>query len=121
MYIILNKNNFIITASWGGILEEGFEVDDFDFEDDIRAYQYVDGKIVLNQERLEQLKQDIVAYEEINELQTFIDETQVVVTQAFEDGLLGVESDKEVITEIVKKRQQAKIRIQELQEEIINE
>jgi len=121
MYIIIDKSNFIKTASWGGILEGGFEVEDFEFVEIISAYRYVDGEIILDVERLKLLKQEEQAYAEIEELQKFIDETQTVVTRAFEEEILGVESDKVTITEVVQKRQRAKIRIQEIQEGMTDE
>ena len=118
---MLDKNNFLTTVSWGGILEDGFEMEDFEFTETIRAYRYINKEIILDLERLELLKHEEQAYAEIEELRNFIDETQDVVTQIFEEEILGIDSDKKTIAEIVKKRQQAKMRIQELREVITNE
>ena len=121
MHIIFDKNGFITAASWGGILEKGVEVEDFEFTETIHAYRYNDGEIILDEERLELLKQEEQVYVEIEELQKFLNETQAIITQAFEEEILGIDSNKETITEIVQKRRQAKIRIQEIQEAITNE
>ena len=115
VYITVDKFNFVDSVSWGGIVEDGIAVADFEFTEDIRAYQYVDGQIVLDEERLELLKQAELAHTEIYELQSFLDASQTVVTQAFEEEMLGIASDETEIIEVIKRRQQAKTRITELQ------
>ena len=60
MYIILDENNFVKAVSWGGILPNGFEVEDFEFEHEefVNAYQFVDGGFVLDEELLARLQQE---------------------------------------------------------------
>lgn len=118
MYIITDDENFITTASWGGILEDGFKVDDFEFEEEILAYQYLNDEIVLNEDQLMKIKKLQKVEIEIIELQNFLDETQSVVTQAFEEEILGIETNQDDIKQIVKKRHKTKTRILELQKEV---
>lgn len=116
MYILINKNNYITTASWGGILPDGIEVNHFEFTEDIQAYQYVDGKITLNEERLQQLKNEQSANEELQALQEFLSETDAVALQWWEENELGLEHGmpEEEFQAIMEKRQFTKLRIRQL-------
>jgi len=113
MYIILDENNYITTASWGGILEEGFEIEDFDFTETIQAYKYVNGIISLDEERLQQLQKEQSISEEIQELQTYLDNTTKIVLQRFEEKELGLEHQNtdEEFGEILRERQEARTEI----------
>jgi len=113
MWVAVDKNNFITIASWGGILEDGFEVKDFDFDYDIQAYKYVDGVISLDVERLQQLQEEQLALKEIQELQAHLANTASIVLQRFEENELGLEhqnSDEE-FGEILRERQEARVEI----------
>jgi len=113
MYIILDDNNYVKTASWGGILKDGFQVEDFEFTEEIEAYKYIDGEIVLDEERLQQLQEEQSALNEIQELQAHLANTASIVLQRFEENELGLEhqnSDEE-FGEILRERQEARMEI----------
>ena len=116
MYILLDANKFITTVSWGAALESGIEVKDFEFTEEICAYQYVDGEIVLNRERLAQRNHDQSSDEEVKDLTKFLKETDHIALQWLEEEVLNVDhhrsrADYELI---LQKRQTAreKIRIE---------
>jgi len=116
MYIIIGENNFITIASQGGILAEGIEVEDFEFSEDIKAYQYVDGKIILNKDKLQHLQKEQTAQKEIEELQAFLRNTDHVALQWLEEDELGVHHhrSKADYKLIMQKRQAARVRIRRL-------
>ena len=118
MYITIDENKFITTASWGGLIDDGIEVEDFEFIESINAYKYENNQIVLDESRLQTLQVEAAKHEEIQELQSFLNTSQAVVTQAFEEEILGIKSNDNKIVEVVKRRHRAKLRISELQEEI---
>jgi len=113
MYIILDENNFITTASWGGRLKDGLEVDDFEFTEVINAYQYVEGVISLDEEKLQQLQDEQISQEKLQELQAHLANTAAIVLQRFEESELGLEhqnSDEE-FEEILRERQETRMEI----------
>lgn len=113
MYITLDKNNYIIIASWGGILEDGFEVEDFEFTEEINAYKYVDGVISLDEEKLQQLQEEQSAFEEIQGLQAHLADTASIILQRFEEAELGLEPQRsdEEFEAILQSRQEARTEI----------
>lgn len=118
--IIVNKENFITAVAHGGSLEGGIEVDEFEFTEDIQAYQYLEGMITLNPERLEQLKSEHLAQEELQELQEVLDETDAIALQRWEESELGLDHElpEPEFQEILKKRQRARLRLKQLNEVI---
>lgn len=118
MYIIVDDENFITTVGRGGILPDGIEVEDFDFTEDIQAYQYVDDKIVLDKERLQQLQNEQSIRKELQEFQEVLSETDAVALQWWEENELGLEHEmpEQEFQEVMKKRQTARTRIRQLKE-----
>jgi|AKYZ01.1.fsa_nt_gi hypothetical protein len=126
MYILINDNNYITVASYGGILEDGIEVEDFEFIEPINAYQYKNGKIVLDKNKKEQLDQQEKLYAEVAELKEFLKNTDSVLAQ-YEEEVELVEaeiiggytvSDNERI-KILKERHEVRMRLKEIEELIL--
>lgn len=120
MSILTDSESFIIAVAHGGSLEGGIDVDKFEFTEDIQAYQYLEGKITLNTERLDQLKSEHLAQEELQEVQEILDETDAVALQRWEESELGLEHElpEPEFQEILKKRQRARLRLKQLNEVI---
>jgi len=118
MYVILDENNYITTASWGGILENGIEVEDFDLTEDIRAYQYIDGKIMLDEGRLKQLKNKQMTQEEVGELKSFLDRTDFITLQWLEEKEISQSHHRspEAYQEVMQQRQSARQKLRKLEE-----
>lgn len=116
MYITIDENNYITTASWGGILEEGFEIQDFEFTEDIRAYKCIDGEIVLDHTKLEQLSSEYPSQEEVKNLQKYLHSTDYIALQWLEEEKLNIPHHKsnEEYQEVIQKRQEAREKIREM-------
>jgi len=113
MYLILDHHNFIKVASWGGILEGGLEVEDFEFTHDMQAYQYVNGEIVLDETRLQHIQNEQLAQEKLQELQAHLTNTAAIVLQRFEESELGLEhqTSDEAFGELLRERQETRMEI----------
>lgn len=120
MSILVNVEGFIEAVGRGGSLQGGIEVDEFEFTEDIQAYRYIDGKIILEEDKVSQLQVEQRAYEELQELQETLSDTDSIALQHWEEEKLGLEpqhTEKE-FQEIIKKRQEARLRLKQLNEVI---
>ena len=116
MYITIDDNKFITTVSWGGRLENGIEVKDFEFTEDIRAYRYIGNNIILDQDKLQQLQNEQSIQEEIQELQDFLSNTDYIALQWLEEDEfdLSHHRPRAAYKETMQKRQAVRAQIRKL-------
>lgn len=91
----LDENNYVLSI--GNTTEDNFEVDldTLDLEH-LGAYQLINGKLVLN----EQKKQELINSVEIAELKEKLNETDYIISRTFED-IMALDNKLTFITDMI--------------------
>ena len=113
MYITLNEDNFIKAVSWGGVLDDGIEVEDFEFKQEISAYRYKDGEIILDKNKLTEIQEEQAIQQEIEELQEFLNATDYVILRQLEEEEFGRDKRGDY-EDIMNQRRAARAKIYQL-------
>lgn len=115
-----NKSGYVTCVSVGGILLDGVKLEKkCDFVEDINAY-YCDvdkAECTLDEDRLDKITERYHCQEEINELKTYLDDTDHKQIQYFEERELGLatEDDEKEFKECMQKRKDAREKIKKLE------
>lgn len=134
--VITDPNGYILIIRHTGTVKDFVELDLslYDLSDDrIHAYKLGRNELIFDAEKYKQIteaKQKIIDFKEIDELKQYLNETDYIITRAFEEVLTTLDNPLTFIREfisilvkyhnmykdILSQRIKARLRIEELQE-----
>jgi len=58
MWIVLGRDGFVVAQSYDSELEGGIKVQNVEIKEELNAYELIAGELVLNEERLKNLREE---------------------------------------------------------------